>query len=304
MLHLAFDCPDGYDVPHIIPVTKETANLPKISINAVGTINHSAATRDYMFFLEQYKKDSNLMLTCFYLHILEHFDVTGKHPPILWLQADNCFKENKNRWMMGFCYWLVHIGWFKEVVISMLPLGHTHIDIDQMFSTFSMFLDRHSVEFISDIRQAVDNAYKKEETKPKTAFLPVVFNWVGFFAPFLQDISGLNTAHVFLFRKLATGKVGMKVKQWHSTDSEWHGSVTLPNEWITLMHQFPTGFPETIAPHPVEDMLELEVVRKYNLWMSNKGLASWQDYLQELSLSDEHMYSLPENYDEYQNVHT
>ena len=69
------------------------------------------------------------------------------------------------------------------------------------------------------------------------------------------------------------------------------------------MHQFPTGFPETIAPHPVKNMLELEVVRKYNLWMSNKGLASWQDYLQELSLSDEHMYSLPENYDEYQNVH-
>ena len=44
MLHLAFDCPDGYDVLHIIPVTKKTANLPKISINAVGTINHSAAT--------------------------------------------------------------------------------------------------------------------------------------------------------------------------------------------------------------------------------------------------------------------
>ena len=40
-------------------------------------------------------------------------------------------------------------------------------NIDQMFSTFLMFLDRHSVEFISDIRQAVDNAYKKEKTNKK-----------------------------------------------------------------------------------------------------------------------------------------
>ena len=302
MLHLAFDCPDGYDVPHIIPVTKETSNLPKVSISAVGTINHSAQIRDYMFFLDEYKKDSNLMLTCFYLHILQHFSTTGNHPPILWLQADNCFKENKNRWMMGFCYWLVHIGWFREIMISMLPPGHTHIDIDQMFSTLSMFLDRHSVEFIADILQAVNSAYKKENTKPKAAFLPVVFNFVGFLALFVHDLSGLNSAHVYLFHKLANGKVGMKVKQWHSTNSEWRGSVASPDEWITLMHQFPTGFPETIAPHPVEDMLDIETVRKYNLWMSDKGLLSWQSYLQELSLDIHHMYPIPEDYDQYHHV--
>jgi hypothetical protein len=302
MLHLVFDCPDGYEVPHIIPITKETANLPKLSINAVGTINHSAQTRDFLFFLEGYKKNSNLMLTCFYLHIMEHFHMTGSHPPILWLQADNCFKENKNRWMMAFCCWLIHIGWFKEVMISMLPPGHTHIDIDQVFSTFSLWLDRHSVECVTDIIGAVDDAYKKDATKPKAYFLPVVFNFVGFFAPFVHDIGGLNSAHVFLFRKLVSGKVGLKVKKWHSTNCEWQGSIVAPNEWITLMSTFPTGFPETIAPHAIEDMITLDVVRKYNLWMSNVGLASWQTYLQEPVIPEQFLYSVHEEYDNYNEV--
>lgn len=176
IVHLVFDCPDGYDLPHVVPVTKETASLPKLAVSAVGTINHSTQTRDYMFFLDEYKKNANLILSCFYIHLIEHFTSTGKHPPILWLQADNCFKENKNRWMLAFCCWLIHIGWFREIMISMLPPGHTHIDIDQMFSTFSRWLDIHSVEFLEDLVEAINKSYKKETTKPSASFMPVVFN--------------------------------------------------------------------------------------------------------------------------------
>ncbi len=82
ILHLVFDCPDRYDLPHIEPVTKETAGVPKLSVSAVGTINHTAQKRDYIFFLDEYKKNTNLILTCFYMHLLEHF-TTGKHPSIL-----------------------------------------------------------------------------------------------------------------------------------------------------------------------------------------------------------------------------
>ena len=97
------------------------------------------------------------------------------HPPILWLQADNCFKENKNRWMMAFCYWLIYIGWFQEIMISMLSFSHTYIDFDQMFSTLAQYLDQHSIEFITDIIDCVDQVYKKEDIRAKGHFLPFVF---------------------------------------------------------------------------------------------------------------------------------
>jgi hypothetical protein len=302
ILHLVFDCPDGYDLPHVIPVTKESGGLPKLAVSAVGTINHSAQKRDYMFFLDEYRKNPNLILSAFYIHILEHFSATGKHPPILWLQSDNCFKENKNRWMMAFCCWLVHIGWFNEIMISMLPPGHTHIDVDQMFSTFSMYLDVHSVEFLSDLCTAVDKAYKKETTKPTSSFFPVVFNWVGFFAPFLQDISGLNSAHAFLFRKLSSGKIGMKVKQYHSTSASWTGSHEDPSGWMSLMHNFPSGFPEIVRPAQIEDMLEFDTIRKYNLWLTDANLIKWQDFLQEPTIPDALLYQMPDNFESYQLV--
>ena len=137
---------------------------------------------------------------------------------------------------MVFCCWLLYIGWFKKIMISMLPLRHTYIDVDQMFSTFSIFLNTHLLKYLEDVVPAIDKAYKKENTKPTASFLPAVFNWVGFFALFVQDLSGLNTAHTFLFRKLFSAKIGMKVKEYHSTSQNWIGNPNVPSEWLVFMH--------------------------------------------------------------------
>ncbi len=184
----------------------------------------------------------------------------------------------------------------------MLPSGHTHIDVDQMFLAFSIWLNTHSVECFEDLVAAIDIAYKKENTKPTASFLPMVFNWIGFFAPFTQDVSGLNSAHAFLFRKLASGKIGMKVKQYHSTSPSWMGSQQLPNEWIVLLHQFPTGFPELIHPTVIEDMLEFDTIRKYNLWLTAESLVKWETYLQEPKIADFCLYKIVDNYETYSEV--
>ena len=50
----------------------------------------------------------------------------NKLPPILYLQADNCWKENKNKYVLGLCELLVRKKIFKEVHLSFLFVGHTH----------------------------------------------------------------------------------------------------------------------------------------------------------------------------------
>ena len=279
ILHIVFDCPDAFHLPSIVPVTKITGGCKRVSANAIGFINHSSGARDYMFFLEHFKKNPNLVLTSMYLHLLKHFESNVQHPPVLWLQADNCFKENKNRWMMAFCCWLIHIGWFKEVMISMLPKGHTHIDIDQMFSTYSIYMDSHSIETLPELVTKLSHAYKKAETRPTGAFLKTVYNWIGFFAPFSREISGLNSAHVFLFKKLENGSVGMKAKKWHSTDDEWIGSMDDPHNWMKIMPQFPEGFPETVDRNAIEDLPELDEIRKCSLWMKPESISFWEHFL-------------------------
>jgi hypothetical protein len=61
-------------------------------------------------------------------------------PPILHVQLDNCWKDNKSRYV--FCFWslLVAKGIFQEVFVSFLLVGHTHEDIDATFGRWSMKL--------------------------------------------------------------------------------------------------------------------------------------------------------------------
>jgi len=44
---------------------------------------------------------------------------------------------------MAYLFALVDTGLFQEIRLSFLPVGHTHTDIDQMFSRFSKRLEEH-----------------------------------------------------------------------------------------------------------------------------------------------------------------
>ena len=183
-----------------------------------------------------------MILTVLFFQIissLTKLKAANKQPPIFWLQLDNTSKENKNKWTLAFCSWLIKIGWFYEVVISFLPPGHTHVDIDQMFSTYSIWLLRHSLEFITSLVPHLQDAYKTNI--PGGCFLPVVYNWKGFFAPHLRDLLGISQPHVFLLRKQLNDDVGIKFKKWHTTNDVWVGPGHNTEQWLSLMISYPSG---------------------------------------------------------------
>lgn len=61
--------------------------------------------------LYQWPHEVNLTITVM-LHLLHTMEVL---PPTLYIRLDNCFRENKNQFMLGFCSLLVDIGVFKKV---------------------------------------------------------------------------------------------------------------------------------------------------------------------------------------------
>jgi hypothetical protein len=61
-------------------------------------------------------------------------------PKKLLLQLDNTTKQNKSKFLFGYLAFLLLRGTFDHVLVSFLPVGHTHEDIDQMFSRFSVKL--------------------------------------------------------------------------------------------------------------------------------------------------------------------
>ena len=66
-------------------------------------------------------------------------------PKILWIQLDNCWRENKNQILLAFLADLVWRKVFDDVQISFLIKGHTHFSPDQMFSRISVRLTKTDV---------------------------------------------------------------------------------------------------------------------------------------------------------------
>jgi hypothetical protein len=47
----------------------------------------------------------------------------GSLPPRVHIQLDNTGRENKNAYVLGFCTWLVALGFVDEIRLSFLPVG-------------------------------------------------------------------------------------------------------------------------------------------------------------------------------------
>lgn len=95
-----------------------------LQTHITGVMVHGKTTFS-MIDVNQYPHDSNLTLTCL-LRSLWAVSTEGQLPPVLYVQADNCGRENKNRYIFSFLALLVAKRIVKEVLVSFLMVGHTH----------------------------------------------------------------------------------------------------------------------------------------------------------------------------------
>lgn len=118
-------------LPQYAPFPKSWVRKFRLGMDCAGLINHATRTRLLFFSLPYYSHNPNLIISLLYYHIYSELIVEKRvHPPELFLQSDNCWREGKNRWVLGYCAWLVMMGIFTKVTLSFLLQGHTHEDID------------------------------------------------------------------------------------------------------------------------------------------------------------------------------
>ena len=71
------------------------------------------------------------------------------------------FRDNKNRYVFGYLNFLVDCGLFESVEINFLPVGHTHTDIDQLFSRISIHMYGRVCLGFADLLAMCKKACKK-----------------------------------------------------------------------------------------------------------------------------------------------
>ena len=113
-----------------------------VKTHLCGVLVHGLALYCHIWLDTHHKHDSNQDITsiiCVLGNVRSRRDTL---PLTLRIRADNCSRENKNKYMFRFCATLVALGHFREVQLSFLIVGHTHEDIDQRFSIILRALKR------------------------------------------------------------------------------------------------------------------------------------------------------------------
>jgi hypothetical protein len=142
-------------------------------------------------------------------------------PSKLYLQMDNCTGANKNKWIMAFADMLVRKGVFKEVVLSFLMVGHTHEDIDQLFSIITYkLMQRDLISPESMGKLCVSALRSAGHTNVHFEILSFQHDYKAWLTPALDVyLKGYTKPHVFSFSGTKTDsgaiRVRMRYKHWH-----------------------------------------------------------------------------------------
>ena len=89
-----------------------------------------------------------------------------KLPPKMYLQLDNTSKQCKSRYLFSYLGLLVQYGVFDRIVVSFLTVGHTHEDIDQIFSRFAVGLRKQSTWDRDELSDVMKNVFHYPKIKP------------------------------------------------------------------------------------------------------------------------------------------
>lgn len=77
---------------------------------------------------------TNLVATALYEQFMELTVEWGEPLGDVVMQVDNTVAENKNNFLLGTLAAMVARGIMRSATLAFMMVGHTHIEIDQIFS--------------------------------------------------------------------------------------------------------------------------------------------------------------------------
>lgn len=180
-------------------------HLTGVLIDGLPNANGDKATQHWAYtWYAQFPTGSDVLCTIL-ADILCRLMAAYILPPTLYLHLDNCWRENKNRYILAFLHLLVRMGYWRKIKLCFKPVGHTHCRGDQVFSAFSRALGFADVTCLSDLHKICEEAYA-----PRTVFyhLDNLGSWTTLLKPFLPSVvSGQSRVRCFLIKHGVDGVV-------------------------------------------------------------------------------------------------
>ena len=162
-----------FHLPYHRVVDHSTQGKFKIKLHIHGLLSHGRDVMAY-FCLPFLKQGANSTIEIIHRYISKLRNDQDKLPPVLFIQLDNTCRQNKNKYVFGYLGLLVHYGVFTTILVSFLPVGHTHEDIDQYFSCIAGGLYLCSAASRIALKRIVEESYVLKRTDNTGKRVPVL----------------------------------------------------------------------------------------------------------------------------------
>ena len=245
-------------LPHFRRIPKHLDSKDFLDVHNMGSMIENVG-RFMDFNYGNFKDDANFLVNVLHrdiLRIQEHRrNGDGENsypmPEVLYLQLDNV-NTNKSKLMMAYAAWLVHTDVFRKVKLNFLLVGHTHENIDQMFSRFSVRLRRKQAWTLEEMIQVANECFTEGVTCEHTE---KIYDFGSWFDGHVIDCNNISMQQAFKFKKNEHGEVGMQYKQY-SISPKWLPETPLPR-LLSIPSVAGPGYMQPI-PFTVEGIEKLE----------------------------------------------
>jgi hypothetical protein len=217
----------AYALPYHHVQTHSSQKAIRVPIHVYGVMVHGIGTWAYVYH-DNVRQGTNVTVDVLFRTLAAIEDSGRTLPDTLYIQLDNTVKQNKSKFFMSYLAWLVKTGAFKRIVVSFLPVGHTHEDIDQLFSRIAVLLRRSDARSRVELGEVIQLAYHKAglvNNCPTVISVDSAINWSDFIEPFLKPMTGLTSYYQFEIKVHPDlGEPVVRVKKWCGVKEEyWRG---------------------------------------------------------------------------------
>lgn len=221
----------AYALPYHHVQTHASQKAIRVPIHVYGVMVHGIGTWAYVYH-DNVRQGNNVTVDVLY-RTLAAIEAAGRTlPDTLYLQLDNTVKQNKSKFLMSYLSWLTMTGVFKRIVVSFLPVGHTHEDIDQLFSRIAVLLRQRDARSRTEMADVIQAAYHKGglvNNCPTVVAVNSAANWSDFIEPWLADMPGISSYYQFEIMRHPEGDrvPRLRVKKWCGVRNEfWRGLLS------------------------------------------------------------------------------
>ena len=241
----------SYVLPYFYEKTKSLESKHKLKYKLMGGLAHGHSKSYLMAIPMNGDNGPNLTIETLHQILVDLYATRGYLSKTLFLKLDNCTSQKKTNYVMVYLSLLVEWRLFEEVILTFLPVGHTHEDVDQMFSRLNLALQKVNAVTIGEFLAICKRAFRPE---PDCQVLKFQSNWTEKlnkdpeFCPF----EGITKFQAFRFVRDEEGAAVMAVKRLKN-DSSW---IMKNHRYFARrrnVRQFFANFPPSrLAPIDVE----------------------------------------------------